>query len=104
MQSSSAPNLFQFLTNPHEPLVDQPPVGLDLSFSRTTQEAEAATLAFKVGPGPNEPRPLILQMREFDLERPLLRGRAFTKDIQDQASAVDYLAAPGALQIALLDR
>ena len=92
------------MRNPHQPLVDQPPVGLDLGFTRTTQEAEAATLAFKVGPRPNEPGSLILQMREFDLERALLRRRAFTEDIQDQAGAVDYLAAPGAFQIALLHR
>jgi len=104
MEPPSAPNLFKFLANPHEALVDQTSVGLDLGFTRATQEAEAATLAFKVSPGPNQPRSLILQMREFDLERPLLRRRAFTKDIQDQASAVDHLAAPGAFQIALLDR
>jgi hypothetical protein len=104
VQPASAPNLFKLPANPHEPLVDQPPVRLDLGFTRPTQEAEAATLTFKVSPRPNEPRSLLLQMREFDLERPLLRRRAFTKNIQDQASAVDDLAAPGTFQIALLHR
>ena len=104
MQPPGAPNLLKFLADPHEPLVDQSPVGLDLGFTWAAQEAEAAPLAFKVGPGPNQPGSLILQMREFDLECALLRHRAFAENIQDQASAVDDLAAPGAFQIALLHR
>ena len=104
VQAAGAPDLLQLLAQPHQAVVDQPAVGLDLGFTRTAQEAEAAALALKVGPGPDQPGSLICEMREFDLERALLGRRPFAENVQDQAGAVDDLAAPGAFQVALLHR
>ena len=57
-----------------------------------------------MGPGPHQARALVVEMRQFDLQRALLGRRALAEDVQDQAGAVDDLAAPGALQVALLHR
>ena len=43
-------------------------------------------------------------MCQFHLQRALPRDRALTEDVQDQPGAVDHLAGPGALQVALLYR
>src|ERR1700756_3388410 len=43
-------------------------------------------------------------MREFDLQRALLRFRAAAKDFQDQAGAIKHLGVPGLFQVSLLNR
>ena len=57
-----------------------------------------------MGPGSHEARPLVLQMRQLDLQAALAGRRAFAKDVEDQAGAVDHLARPGTFQVALLHR
>ena len=69
----------------HEPVADQAAVGLDLRFTRPTEEAEAAALPLQVGPGPHQARALIFQMRQFDLQRAFLRRRPLAENVQDQA-------------------
>ena len=41
-------------------------------------------------------------MGEFDLQRTFAGHRALAEDVQDQAGAVDHLAAPVPFQVALL--
>ena len=48
MQAARTPHLLQFLLQPHQAFVDQPPVGLDLRLTRTAQKAKTATLAFQM--------------------------------------------------------
>ena len=104
MQAAGAPDLLQILLQADDAVGDQAAVGLDLRLAGATQEAEAAALPFKVGPGPHQAAALVVQMGEFHLQGAFLGAGALTEDIQDQAGAIDDLAAPGALQIALLHR
>ena len=104
MQAAGAAHLFEFLLEPHDAFVDQPAVDLDLAFAGPAEEAETAALAFQVGPGPDQARALVGQMRQFDLQRAFLGGSAIAENLQDQARAVDHLGAPGPFQVALLHR
>ena len=104
MQSAGPPHLLQLVLQPDDAFADQPPVGLDLRLAGAAEEAEAAALAFQVGPGPHQAGALVVQMRQLHLERALLGRGALAEDVQDQPGAVDHLAGPGALQVALLHR
>ena len=85
-------------------LADQPPVGLDLRLAGAAEEAEAAALALKVGPGADQPALLIDEMGELDLQAPFPRPRARAEDLENQSGAVEHLGVPRGLQIALLHR
>jgi len=104
VQGARASHLFQLGLQPDDAVGDQTPVQLDLGFAGPTGRTGAAPLPLKVGPGPHQPRPLIIQSRQFDLKPPLLGPRATAEDFQDQAGAVDDLHLPRLFQIALLHR
>src|SRR6185312_12887724 len=61
-----------------------------------------APLPLQVGPGSHQPRALICQRRQFDLETSFMRTRPRAEDLQDETCAVDHLAFPCAFQISLL--
>jgi hypothetical protein len=95
-------HLLQFGLDPHNALGDQATVAFDLAFARAAEKAEAAALPFQVSPAAHQARALIVQMRQFHLQAPFPRGGALAEDFQDHGGAVEHLAVPGLLQIALL--
>ncbi len=75
VQVAGATHLLQFLLQPADLLLQLPPVRLDLGLAGATQEAETATLALQMGPGPDEAGFLVVEVGEIDLQ-PSLRVRA----------------------------
>ena len=104
MQLAGANHLFERALDAHDALVDLTAVGFDLGLAGPADGAEPAALALEMGPAPDQPRTLIGEMGELDLEAALAGACALAEDLQDQAGAVDHLATPGALEVALLDR
>lgn len=104
VQPARATDLFELAPQLRHAVADHPPVGFDLGFAGTAEEAEAAALPFEVGPAAHEASSLIIEMGEFDLEAPFGGRRAFAEDFEDQARAVDDLGLDRLFQIALLDR
>src|ERR1700691_3569663 len=94
----------QILLEIDDAVGDETAVDLELAFARAADEAEAAALPLEVGPGTHQPRALIIERRQFDLQPPFMGAGARAENLQDQPGAVDHLAFPGALQIALLPR
>ena len=101
---AGAAHLLQFLLELDDLFLQQPAVGFDLGFTRTTHEACTTTLTFQVGPAANQPALLIVQMRKLDLQRAFLGGSTAAEDFQDETGPVDDLAVPFLFQIALLNR
>ena len=104
MLAAGAHRLGQRLADALDPLVQRPPVRLDLGLAGAAEKAETAPLALQMGPGPHEARFLIGQMRQLDLQHALARARPVAEDLQDQPGAVQHLGLPGSFQVALLDR
>src|SRR5206468_4042881 len=67
MQRAGALDLVELALDFGHAVADQAPIGLDLGFAGTAKEAEAAALALEVGPAPDQPPRLIIEMRELDL-------------------------------------
>ena len=104
VQAAGAPDAGQLLLDPYDPLGDPAPVELELALAGPTEEAEAAALALEVGPGAYQPRALVGERGQLDLEHALAGMGALAEDLQDQAGAVDDLGLPQPLEVALLHR
>ncbi len=85
-------------------LLNKAAIGLDLCFARAAEEAEAAALAFEMGPRADQPRLLISQMGQLDLERAFPRSRPTAENLQDQSGPIDNFCRKGLFEIALLNR
>jgi len=84
-------------------LADQPAVGLELALAGTSG-ADSAGGAGQVGPQPGQPRQVVFQRRQLDLEPSLAGARMPREDVDDQRRAVQHLAVQELLQAALLIR
>ena len=104
MERAGAAHVLELALQDGDAVGDEAAVDLELAFAGAAEEAEAAALALEMGPGPHQPRALIGQRRQLDLEAAFMRARARAENLEDQAGAVDDLAFPGALEIALLHR
>ena len=104
MQRPRALHLVELAPDLRHPVADQPAVGLDLGFAGAAEEAEAAALTLEVGPAPDQPARLIVEMRELDLQPPFGGRRPLAENLEDQPGAVDHLGADLVLQVLLLDR
>ena len=84
-----------------DPLAQQAAIGFELRFAGAAQ-ADAAFLPLEVGPAADEPRELMLDLRELDLELAFRAARAQREDVENQARPVDDAAFEPLLEVALL--
>ena len=85
-------------------LADQPSVEFELALARPAEKAEPAALAFEMGPRPHQPRALIRQRRQLDLQAALMGLGARPEYFENEAGAVDHLGLPAPFEVALLHR
>ena len=104
MQLAGALDLVEFDFDARDALLDQAAVGFKLRLAGAAEKAEAAALAFEMGPGAHQPALLVGEMGVLDLQRAFARARAPAEDFQDQSGAIDDFRVPGFFQIALLHR
>src|SRR5436309_10459455 len=89
---------------PRDPLADQTAIDFELALSGSAEKAEPAPLALEVGPRTDQPRSLIGERRQLDLEPPLVGARPRTENFEDQTGPVDDLGLPVFFEVALLHR
>ncbi len=104
MQRARALDAVELALQPCDALADQPAVDFELALAGAAQKAEAAALAFEMGPRPHQPRALVGERRQLDLQPAFMGARALAEDFEDQPGAVDDLGLPASLEIALLHR
>ena len=104
MQRSRPLDVVELALEPCDPLADQPTIDFELALSGSTKEAEPAALAFEVGPRTDQPRSLIGECGELDLEPPLMGARPRAENFEDQTRPVDDLCLPVSFEGALLHR
>ena len=104
MQRAGALDVVELAPQPGDALADQPPVDFELALAGPAEKAEAAALALEMRPRPHQPRALVGQRRQLDLQPALMGAGALAEDLQDQPGAVDDLGLPAPFEIALLHR
>ena len=102
MQTARLDDHGQLLADRRNALIDQAAVGFDLRFARAAEEAVAAALAFKMGPGPHQPALLVGQMGKLHLQTAFSRQCALPEDFENEARAIEDLAPPCLFEVALL--
>ncbi len=103
VEGPGAGDLLELLLELRHAVADQPPVGLDLGLAGAAEEAEAAALPFEVGPAPDQPARLIVEMSELDLKPAFRRRRPLAENLENEAGPVDDLGLGRGLEILLLD-
>jgi hypothetical protein len=80
---------------------DEPPIGLELSLTRTAQ-ADTALLPLEMSPAAHQPRREMLVLRQLNLQLSFEGRGALRKDIEDQPVTVEHARLEGNFQIAFL--
>ena len=104
MQGAGALDRLELALQPRDALADQPAVDFELALAGAAEKAEAAALAFEMGPRTHQPRALIGERRQFDLQAALMGTRPRAEDFEDQTGSVDDLRLPAPFKVALLHR
>ena len=94
----------QFCFESFDFVANETTIHLKLRFTRTATHANAATLAFEVGPATNEPRHQVLHLGQFDLQLALRATCTLGKDVQNQISPINHAHANDFFNVANLDR
>ncbi len=81
VQRARAAYLIELLLQAFDLFLQLTPVGLDLRFAGTAEEACTAALAFEVGPRANQAPALVVEVSEFDLKPAFLGPRAPAEDL-----------------------
>ncbi len=84
-------------------LADDATVSLELALAGAAG-ADAAAGARQVRPQPRQPRQVVLECRELNLEAALLGTSVAREDVDDQRRAIEHLAVEQPLEAALLIR
>src|SRR3954471_6725971 len=85
-----------------DPFSELAAVALELSLTRAAQTDAADTLPGEVGPESGQTWQTIFELRQLDLEPPLMRGRATGEHVKDERRAIDDFDIERPLQVALL--
>src|SRR6059058_4283573 len=104
MQRPRPLDVVELAFEPCDPFADQPAIDFEMALTGTAEEAEPAALAFEVGPRTDQPRSLIGECGELDLEPPLVGARPRAENFEDQTGPVDDLRLPVFFEGALLHR
>ena len=84
-------------------LADEAPVRLELALTRSAGP-DATTGAREVGPHPRQPRQVVFERGQLDLQAPLARPCVPREDVDDQRRTVEHLAVEQRLEATLLVR
>ena len=102
MQPSSPLDSVEFALEPSDPFADQPSVDLELALAGSAEKTKTAALALKMSPRPDQPRALVGERGQLDLQPALMGMRPRAKNFKDQTGAVNNLRLPAPFEIALL--
>src|SRR5207253_5069565 len=94
MQGARALDVIELAPQMGDALADQAAVDFELALAGTAEKAEAAALAFEMGPRAHLPRALVRQCRQLHLQAALMGAGALAEDFEDQAGAIDDLGLP----------
>jgi len=92
---------FEPLLHPLRALPQHPLVELELGLTGTAQ-TNAAFLPVEVTPAAHQPAGEVLQLRQLDLQLPLMGAGAQRENDQDQPGAVEHPQSEPAFEVALL--
>jgi len=104
VQRSCSLDPVEFAFKPRNPLADQPAVDFELALAGPAEKAKTAALALKMSPRPDQPRALVGERGQLDLQAAFMGTRPRAKNFEDQAGPVNDLRLPAPFQITLLHR
>src|SRR5262249_54343809 len=104
MQPARALDVIEVVADAHDAVADQTAVHFQLGLAGTADEAEATALPLEVGPGSHETAALVGECGQLHLQLAFSGAGPLAEDLEDEAGAVDDLALPGPLEVALLHR
>ena len=104
MQGAGFDDLVQLPAQAHELFVNGTTVRFNLRLAGATDKAQTTTLTFKVGPGADQPRTLIVQCCHLDLQDTLAGRSTVAENLEDETGAIQQFDVPRLFKVALLHR